>query len=173
MRKGIFFWSFILIAAFYVGLCAQEGETKKEEKIPSPADVTREFIDGILARDAKKIEKTFSFEKAYEDFTDKADAVGIDNPWNLKEFEETLMLHFLIPERIEKAKALAKKNTTFDEKVNKKLGVALAIVTEYADENKVSGVIKVKLMLIEDKWRIIEFPDFYPLDAFEILTGRL
>ena len=153
-----------------VGLPAQQEE---EKKITPPIEVTQEFITSVVAKDAKIIGNTFSFQKAYEHFTQVTESTGIDNPWTLEQLKETLLYYFRERPRISQAKELQKSGCRFDEKVNEELGLALVVITEYNKNDKVVGTTRVKLQLLDKKWQIVEFPNFYPLDAWEILTGGL
>ena len=102
-------------------------------------------------------------------------SIGIENPWTFDEVKESLLYLFLRPDRIERTKKLRGKNTVFEQKINKKLRAALVLIKRYKDDEKkkLAGKARVGLRFRNEKWKIVEFQDFYPLNAFEILTGGL
>jgi hypothetical protein len=148
-------------------------EKKKERKIPPPVEVVQRFIHGVVEKKKGEVEKAFDFWYAYQDLSAKTESVGIDYPWSFEETKETLFYHFLDPERIKSAKEHLGGSVVLDQKIVKKEKTALVTIKHFKDREKANldKVYRVVLKLREDAWMIVEFPDFYPLDPYELLTG--
>ena len=161
----------LCIAMSAAVLSAQEDE--KERKILSPVEVTRSFIKAVAEKDKAVVKQTFDFLYAQKDLSDKFMAMGIQMPWTLEQTEETLLYYFFEPEKRARAKELTKADVEFEQRINDELKVALVIITEHKSSEKANVVHKIHIGLRfrDGRWQIIHFPDFYPLDAFEVLTG--
>lgn len=146
--------------------------TAAAAELQRPIEVTRQFLQGVVGKDRVMVTNSFDFVWANRDLTAKLDDVGITNPWTQQEITDTLIYYFFRPDQVAFAKKCLADDVTHVVQVNPKKNLALVILTRPAEEGeKPQQLARVGLRDNGSGWHIVYFPDFYPLDHWEILTG--
>lgn len=84
------------------------------------------------------------------------------------------MYYFLHEDKKQQMQELRRDDVTFSQRVNSEDGVALVVVTkeEKRDDDAFDHRTAVALRRDDGKWRVVRFPEFFPIDAFELLTEK-
>lgn len=94
-------------------------------------------------------------------------------PWSLKENRDALLYYFTMDRKQEEMRLFTSNVDSMDAQINKDLDIARVVIhrkSSYPPE-KFRKTETVGLHWTEDGWKIVQFPEFYPLDPFEYLTG--
>jgi hypothetical protein len=138
----------------------------------TPIEVTRQFLQGVAAKDREKVSNAFDFVWANRDLTAKLRAIDMTNPWNQKQIADTLLYYFFEPDQVSLAKQYLADDVEFEVRLNPQAKLALVILSVPGKQGqKPKQLATVGLRELEGRWQIVYFPEFYPVDYWKILTG--
>lgn len=153
-----------------VGIAAVQA--RPEQQALSPTEVTKQFLQGVVAKDRQKVTGTFDFAWANRDLTAKLRAIDITNPWNQQQMTDTLLYYFFEPDHVSLARGYLADDVVFDARINQKAKLALVVLSGPGKQGqKPTQLATVGLRDLDGRWEIVYFPEFYPLDYWKILTG--
>jgi len=164
-RIPLIVWVIILVATAV-------SRSQSQPHGASPIEVTRRFLQGVSTKNRQDLIESFDFDWANRDLTARLRAIDIVNPWTQRQITDTLVYYFFEPDQVSLARTLLATNVVFDARVNDKAKLALVVLSAPAKPGeKPKQLGTVGLRKLAGRWQIVYFPEFYPLDYWEILTG--
>ncbi len=172
MRRGTTIIATILALALVMGL-TPPAMAQEEEKAEAAIEATKAFIVAAYNGNRAELEETFDFKWAMEDINRVFEKIGAGKPYNLDQIKDTLFYHFTSDKQKKKIGEFINPGVTYAARVNLEQETAMVTITKPRVEagDVYEKETTVGLKMIDGLWKIRVFPEFYPVDPWEIGTG--
>lgn len=138
-----------------------------------PIETVKSFIAGVAEGDRAKIEQTFDWQYAHQHFSDLMKGINANMPWTQQENKDTLLYHFTRADKENMMETLRAHDLSFKGVINTERGLALIHITQQkkAKQSELPKTFNVALRNVDGTWKVTRFPEFFPLDPWEVVTG--
>lgn len=156
-----------LLATTHAPAASPDAEAKEA------IDTVQTFLQGVIEADEGKLKQSFDFRHAHRDIQRQLAAMNVESPWSFQDNRETLIYHFTKDDMQQAAEELIGQNVDYAAAVNTHHGLArVTVVRENPKQSDTyDATTHIGLRRVDSEWLVTVVPEFYPIDAWELLTG--